>query len=142
MPHKERKVRKKRGSRTYGYGRVGQHRGGGQRGGHGKAGRHKHKWSYILRYEPDYFKKEGFRPPKKTQPNAINIGELDEQVSQFLNENKATKKHDCIHIDLSQLGYNRLLGRGQTTHPLAVKVDSCTKSAAEKIRKAKGKILG
>lgn len=142
MPHKERKVRKKRGSRTHGYGRVGQHRAKGQKGGSGKAGRHKHKWSYVLKYEPDYFKKGGFKPPKKTQVNAINIGELDEQVSRFLNENKATKKDDCIHIDLSQLGYNKLLGRGRTTYPLAVKVDLSTKSAAEKIRKAKGRILG
>ena len=139
MPHKERKVRKMRGSRTHGYGRVGQHRGKGQKGGSGKAGRHKHKWSYVLRYEPDYFKKDGFKPAQKIQ---VNIGELDEQVGRFLNENKATKKGDCIHIDLSQLGYNRLLGRGRTTHPFAVRVDSCTESAAEKVRKAKGRILG
>lgn len=142
MPHKERKVRKMRGSRTHGYGRVGQHRGKGQKGGSGEAGRHKHKWSYVLRYEPDHFKKDSFKPPKKTQVNAINIGELDEQVSRFLSENKATEKDDCIHIDLSQLGYSKLLGRGRTTHPFAVKVDSSTKSAAEKVRKAKGRILG
>jgi len=38
MPHKLRKTRKMRGSRTHGYGQVGQHRKSGSRGGVGKAG--------------------------------------------------------------------------------------------------------
>jgi large subunit ribosomal protein L15 len=141
MPHKRRKIRKKRGSRTVGYGRVGQHRGGGQRGGHGKAGRRKHLWSYVLRHEPDYFEKKGFNPPRKSEPNIINVGELDEEVNNFLAEGKATKKVGGIHVDLKELGYDKLLGSGKVTHPFIVRVDSYSKSAAEKIKKVKGKIL-
>ena len=103
MPHKKRKVRKQRGLRTYGYGRVGQHRDGGQRGGHGKAGLHKHKWSYVLRCELDYSEKRGFKSPRGNEANTINVGELPEQVDQLLEEKKAVKRRDGIYIDLAEL---------------------------------------
>lgn len=74
MPHRKRKVRKKRGSRPHGYGRVGLHRGKGMRGGRGKAGLHKHKWSYTVIYAPDHFGKRGFKPPRRVEANIINLG--------------------------------------------------------------------
>lgn len=141
MPHKKRKVRKQRGSRTHGWGRVGQHRAGGSRGGHGKAGRDKHKWTYTIKYEPKYFGKHGFRRPTRRDVNVVNVGELDEKVSRLLSEKRAMKKNDGIHIDLHQLGYDKLLGGGQVTHPLIIKATAYSKSAEEKIRKANGKIL-
>lgn len=141
MPHKKRKVRKKRGSRTHGYGKVGQHRGGGQRGGHGKAGRGKHKWSYTVKHQPGYFGKHGFKPPRRREVNTINVGQVDEKVRQFLGEEKAVKKEDGIHINLQQMGYDKLLGSGQVTRPLIIKVDSHSESAQEKVEKVKGKII-
>jgi large subunit ribosomal protein L15 len=138
MPQKLRKVRKQRGSRTHGYGRVGQHRCRGSRG-YRKAGRHKAGWSYVLRYEPEYFGKKGFTSPKslKQKENVINIKELDEIAERLSTE----KKEDKIVIDLESLGYTKLLGTGKATKPLVVKVTSCSKSAAEKIREAGGEVL-
>ena len=138
MPHRLRKIRKKRGSRTHGFGRVGQHRGGGQRGGHGKAGLHKHKWTYVIKYEPDYFGKKGFTSPKnlKRKANVINVGVLDE-----LAEKLSTEKEGKLFIDLESFGYTKLLGAGKVTKPLIVKAPSCSKSAAEKIREAGGQVL-
>jgi len=138
MPHRLRKIRKKRGSRTHGWGRVGQHRAGGSRGGHGKAGFHKHKWTYAIKYEPDYFGKKGFTSPKslKRKVNAINAGTLDE-----IAEKLSTKKEGKLFIDLESLGYTKLLGTGKVTKPLTVKVRSCSRSAAEKIKEAGGQIL-
>lgn len=137
MPHKLRKIRKKRGSRTVGYGRVGQHRKSGSKGMR-KAGRHKHLWSYVLRYEPDYFGKRGFTSPKslKQKAKVINIGKLDE-----LAKKTSEKKDGKIFIDLESLGYTKLLGTGKVTKLLIVKVASCSKSAAEKIKEAGGQIL-
>jgi large subunit ribosomal protein L15 len=137
MPHKLRKIRKKRGSRTIGYGRVGQHRKSGSKGMR-KAGRHKHLWSYVLRYEPDYFGKRGFTSPKslKQKPKVINIGKL-EDLAQKTSEEKEGK----IFIDLDFLGYTKLLGTGKIIKPLIVKIASCSKSAAEKIKEAGGQIL-
>jgi len=137
MPHKLRKTRKNRGSRTQGYGRVGQHRDTGSKG-HRKAGRHKHLWSYVTTYEPDYFGKHGFTSPKslKHKQNTINIAKLDE-----ISTKHSTEKNGKLHINLTSLGYTKLLGTGQTIKPLVVDVPSCSKSAAEKIEKAGGQVL-
>lgn len=142
MPHKKRKTRKKRGSRTHGYGQVGQHRGGGQRGGHGKAGLRKHKWTHTIKYAPERLRKHGFKPPKRKEVSTINVGKLDEQIDSLLDNKQAEKTKKGIKVYLNRLGYDKLLGKGQVTHPLIVQVKSCSKSAAEKIEKAGGKILG
>jgi large subunit ribosomal protein L15 len=137
MPHKLRKTRKNRGSRTQGYGRVGQHRDTGSKGGR-KAGRHKHLWSYVTTYEPNYFGKHGFTSPKslKRKENAINIAKVDEISAKF-----STEKEGKLYIDLTNLGYSKLLGTGKTSKALIVNVPSCSKSAAEKIKKAGGQVL-
>jgi large subunit ribosomal protein L15 len=139
MPHRLRKIRKKRGSRTHGFGRVGQHRAGGSRGGHGKAGFHKHKWTYVIKYEPDYFGKKGFTSPKSLRQRVkiINVGVLDETAEKLSTREEKGKSF----IDLEKLGYTKLLGTGNITKPLVVKVPSYSKSAAEKIKEAGGQIL-
>jgi large subunit ribosomal protein L15 len=138
MPHRLRKTRKMRGSRTQGYGRVGQHRDAGSKG-YKKSGRHKGGWSYVLRYEPDYFGKNGFTSPKslKQKVNIINVGKLDEMAERFSVE----KQEDKLLVDLEKLGFTKLLGTGKVTKPLIVKVSSYSKSAADKIKEAGGQIL-
>jgi len=138
MPHKLRKTRKKRGSRTVGYGRVGQHR---DTGSHGmrKVGRHKHLWSYVIRYEPDYFGKKGFTSPKslRNRVNVINVGKLDEIAKKYAVE----KENGELFIDLESLGFTKLLGTGKVVKPLVVKIAASSKSAAEKIKESGGQIL-
>jgi large subunit ribosomal protein L15 len=141
MPQKERKTRKKRGSRTHGYGQVGQHRSGGQRGGRGKAGGKKHKWTHTVKYAPKRFGKYGFKPPRRREISAINVGELDQKISELVTNKKAKKTKKGIKVYLDKLGYEKLLGRGQVIQPLIIQVDSHSKSAAEKIEKAGGKIV-
>jgi large subunit ribosomal protein L15 len=138
MPHRLRKTRKKRGSRTQGWGRVGQHRRTGSKGRR-NPGRHKALWSYVIKYEPNYFGKVGFTSPKslKKEVNVINIGTLDRIAEKFSTE----KEKDKSFIDLEGLGYTKLLGTGRITKPVVVKVASCSKTAAEKIKKAGGRIL-
>jgi large subunit ribosomal protein L15 len=141
LPHKKRKTRKKRGSRTHGYGQVGQHRGGGQRGGHGKAGLRKHKWTHTIKYAPERLRKHGFKPPRRREVSVINVGEIDEQINRFLGNKQARKTKKGITVYLNRLGYDKLLGKGRVTHPLIVQVESCSKSASRKIEKAGGKTL-
>jgi len=140
MPHKLRKIRKKRGSRTQGYGRVGQHRKGGTKGKR-KVGRHKHLWSYVVSHEPDYFKKVGFTSPKSLhkEENTINVGELEELARKIAREKKTRKRK--ITIDLKELGYTKLLGKGKITTPIQVKVSSCSETAAKKIEAIGGQVL-
>ena len=137
MPHKLRKTRKNRGTRTQGYGRVGQHRCRGSQGFR-KAGRHKHLWSYVVTHEPDYFGKHGFTSPKslKHKENPINIKKLDELSTRI-----STEKKGKLHIDLTSLGYTKLLGAGKTSKALIVNVASCSKSADEKIKSAGGQVI-
>ncbi len=137
MPHSLRKIRKKRGSRTHGYGRVGQHRRARPRG---RAGRHKHLWSYVVKYEPDYFGKKGFtsRSSLTRKDTVVNVAVIDQNVESFSN---ATEE-GMPYVDLESLGYTKLLGSGIVTRPMIVKVPSWSRSAAEKIRDAGGKIIG
>ena len=129
MPHKLRKIRKFRGSRTQGYGRIGQHRDSGSKGAR-KVGRHKHLWSLVVTSEPNYFGKHGFTSPQSlhTKENAINLVRLD-QLAQG------------SEINLTELGYTKLLGNGKITKPLTIYVASQSKSAAEKVTAAGGKIV-
>lgn len=138
MPHRLRKIRKKRGSRTQGYGRVAQHRRSGSKGFR-KSGRHKGRWSYVIRYEPDYFGKTGFTSPKslRQKQNIINVGKLDEIAEKI----SSRKEEDKIFVDLEGLGYTKLLGTGKVTKPIIVKVTAYSKSAAEKVKEAGGQIL-
>jgi len=135
MPHKLRKIRKFRGSRTQGYGRIGQHRDSGSKG-HRKVGRHKHLWSLVVTKEPSYFGKNGFTSPQSLHrhENTINLKKLEEIA--------LTSQQEKPQIDLTALGYTKLLGTGKVTKPLTVQVSSYSKSAAEKIKKAGGEILG
>jgi large subunit ribosomal protein L15 len=129
MPHKLRKIRKFRGSRTQGYGRIGQHRDSGSKGNR-KVGRHKHLWSKIVTSEPNYFGKHGFTSPqsKHRKENTINLNNLDQLA-------KGTE------INLTELGYTKLLGTGKLTKPLSVTVESASKSAKQKVQDAGGKIV-
>ena len=129
MPHKLRKIRKTRGSRTQGYGRIGQHRDSGSKGAR-KVGRHKHLWSLIVTSEPHYFGKHGFTSPQSlhSKENAINLIKLD-QITQG------------PQINLTKLGYTKLLGTGKITKPLTINVAKYSKSAQEKVAKAGGRII-
>ena len=134
MPHKLRKIRKKRGSRTQGYGRVGQHRKSGSKGRR-KVGRHKHGWSYVLRYEPDYFKKKRLKSRiNKSDIRIINLKELEELAFQ-----RVAGKEEII--DLEKMGYDKLLGTGKLSLPVIVKVSACSQRARERIEAAGGKVL-
>ncbi len=128
---KKKKFRKFRGKRSYGYGSHKKHRGGGSRGGRGKAGLHKHKWSYIVKYEPDYFGKRGFKLPvgvaKKVK--AINLRRL---------ELLAAGKKKMV---LAELGYNKVLGSGKIKVGLEVVAESFSKKAIEKIEATGGKVV-
>ncbi len=143
MPHKLRKTRKLRGSRTMGYGRVGQHRKSGDKGGVGKAGGRDHFWIRTIKYEPKRFRKIGFKPPsaKRSQPPTINVGELMELAYKLYGA-EALKSGEPIEMDLEALGYGKLLGEGEVSIPLRVRVPSYSEEAKLKIEEAGGEVLG
>jgi large subunit ribosomal protein L15 len=142
MPHRLRKTRKKRGSRTQGYGQIGQHRRSGTKG-RKKSSFNKGGWTYVVKYEPNYFGDKGFTSPKSLRQKikTINVGEVEELVNLLAAEEKLEKKGKTILIDLPKMGYDKLLARGTIQTPLTVKTFSHSEGAAKKIENAGGQIL-
>jgi len=142
MARRLRKSRKLRGSRTFGYGRQGQHRKTSAKGER-KAGRHKGGWTHVLRYEPNYWGKKGFRSIQSLQrkTNAINVGDLTTFAEKLEAQNKLEQKDGKILLDLDKLGYTKLLGTGNMTEPMLLKISKHSVSAAKKIEEAGGQIL-
>jgi len=142
MTRKLKKTSKLRGSRTFGYGRQGQHRKNSQKGER-KAGRHKGGWSYVLRYQPDYWGKKGFRSVQSlhSKVNAINVGNLGSLVTRLEAQNQLEHQDGKILLDLDKLGFTKLLGTGRISESVLVKVSTHSSSAARKIEEAGGQIL-
>jgi large subunit ribosomal protein L15 len=138
MPTRLRKVRKQRGSRTHGYGQIGQHRHSGKQGGHGNAGLHKHKWSWLIINDPDHFRRDPFRPPSWHKVSKwANVGDL----GSFAEDGDNSSKGGTVSIDLESRGVEKLLGAGSVTRAYNVKVSSYTERAKQKLEEAGGKIL-
>jgi large subunit ribosomal protein L15 len=130
---RKKRITKLRGSRTQGFGSHKKHRGAGSRGGRGKAGYHKHKKSWIMINEPDYFGKRGFKVPvgAKKQTLAITLKDIDILA-------KRLKKKE---IDVSELGYDKVLSTGKLTQPLTIKAKKFVEKAKKKIEDAGGMVI-
>jgi len=133
---REKSSRKRRGYRVHGYGRTGQHRGSGQKGGFGNAGRKpgKHKYSWVLRYDPDYFGKHGFRRPTKKEFKEISLLEISQYAEKWLKEGMANYKEGYIEIDLNKLGYNKVVAGGELKGKFIIKAEAFSERALEKIK--------
>ncbi len=126
------KVRRQRGSKLHGWGAKKKHRGKGSKGGHGMAGLLKHKKMWMLANDPEHFGRTGFKVPQRvaraSKEKAINLRMLDKIAA-------------GSEINLSELGYGKLLSGGKITKPLAVKVAKFTEEAKRKIEEAGGRIV-
>lgn len=137
---KKKKVRKQRGSRTYGYGRVsGGHRKSGSRGGVGNAGSKGHH--RIGRIADMIQSQKGFTVPNPSTTQSINIGEIDEQLEFLLAAEVAEKKGSTFRVDIGKVGYKKVLGKGLVKHPLHIYAQHISPKAKEKIEAAGGKIF-
>jgi large subunit ribosomal protein L15 len=71
----------------------------------------------------------------------INVGKLDDLVDKLDSEKKLERKEKKIFLDLESLGYDKLLGTGEISKPLLVKVASYSEAASRKLAEAGGEIL-
>ncbi len=108
-----------------------------------KCGFDKHAWTYVIKYEPNYFGKRGFTSPRSLgrETKVINVGELEDLASKLLATNQLNKEGGKVLLDLESLGYTKLLAKGKISKPLTVKVASCSKRAADKVREAGGQVI-
>ncbi len=140
MPTRLRKIRKKRGTRVVGWGRVGQHRKAGGRGGRGMAGLKRHKRSWMLKYDPDHFGYHGFyrHPSPNVTRRWINVRDLDE-LYEGLHGGPAPEG-ELPTLDLASLGIEKLLGGGSVRRAYRVIVPAATESAIRKVKEAGGQV--
>lgn len=143
MATRLRKIRKQRGSRSCGGGHHNKNRGAGNRGGVGMAGTHKGKWTWIIKYAPDYFGRRGFELPQgvKHVYDSVNIGDIDENIGRLLKEGIAEETDGRISIDVTKLNCEKVLGDGKVSKPLLVRAYSFSKSAVKKIEASGGEAV-
>ncbi len=136
MPTRARKTRKYRGSRHCGWGQIGQHRASGHKGGLGQSGLHKHHFIKMLMTDPKHFGHDSTHPP---HPNLVrkwaSVRDLDDIYAKFGKQEGGKKL-----IDLTELGYDKLLGGGQTENAYVVKVEKFSASAEEKVKRSGGEV--
>jgi len=128
-----------RGSRTCGWGRVGQHRKSGQRGGFGHAGIHKHKW---IQGTPRYEGKHGFKRSWVEPVHAVPVGNVSERIEYYVRVGAAKPLPDGgYEVHLSRVHIEKLLGSGFVDKKLIIHVERATKRAIEKVEAAGGKVI-
>ncbi len=141
MIRRRKKVRKMRGSRVHGYGRIsGGHRKSGQRGGKGGAGLRGQHW--ILTIKQGRIRQRGFNRnanPIKLRPRrTINL--------KFINSHLQEWKQQGIidaegKLDLGALGYDKVLGTGTLSEALTIVAPAFSEKAKERIESAGGTVI-
>lgn len=84
-----------------------------------------------MKYEPNHFGKRGFTPIKRRKINCISLRELDD----------IAREKNLNEIDVTQLGYEKVLGTGKISSPLTIKAKFFSENAIRKIEEAKGKAV-
>ena len=125
-----REKKRRRGERTY-HGRHAKWRGGGSKGGRGNVSLHKHKMKWRER-------DKGFRYPLRREKKTINLDGLNELIKKMIEEGKLDRNN--IKLNLKELGYDKLLGRGNIEFPVFIEVEEASKKAIEKIRERGGEV--
>ena len=122
------RTNKFRGSRYHGRGKKAG-RGAGKRGGRGNAGLNKHKVMTRLKYMPGHWGMHGFNrhPGLRVVNSSVNVGEVCE-IS------------DGDSINLTEMGFDKLLGRGRIDRPLQISVREASARAIEKVEAAGGSV--
>ena len=120
------------GHRTHGRGNVKNRRGSGNRGGRGAAGIDKHKWSWAMKYDKDYFGKFGFTRPNKTKVKVTHLFDINQKAV----NNKLEKKENKYQFDFE----GKVLATGKVTVALSIRAISWSKNVEEKLKSMGGDI--
>ncbi len=143
MKRKGKKINKLRGTRTNGGGSLKKRRGAGNKGGKGKAGAGKHHWTTTVIENKNYFGKHGFKRPQKTihKYNPVNLKFLNDKAEEFVEKGIAVEEEGSIIIDVTDLGYNKVLATGSLDIPLVIKSPEFSENARYKIEEAGGEAV-
>lgn len=125
-----------------GWGQVGQHRASGHQGGLGVTGMLKHHYSSMLKYDPKHYGHDATKPPK---PNVTkrwaSIRDVDDLFVKYGTASSSEAASARNIIDLTAVGYEKLLGGGTVRGAYLVIIPKISASAAAKIKAAGGEVL-
>ena len=142
MINKRKKNSRLRGSKTHTHGSMKKRRGAGHRGGRGAAGSGKRadtKKPSV--WKGKYFGKFGFKgKPNKSEP--VNLSYIEENAEVLVERKLISKENDQYTVDITKLGYNKLLGRGKITKKFDITVPAASKHAIEAVKAAGGTVKG
>lgn len=140
------KARKLLGSRTWGGGSAKKRKGAGHRGGKGWAGsgkKKKTKWTWVVKYCPDYFGSRGFKRPQNQvfNPVVVNLDQVEELVEKHSGLVVGRDEENRMIVDLSKLGVDKVLGRGKIGTAMVVKAPTFSEKAKQKLEAMGGKAV-
>ena len=141
--NKRAKNSRHRGSKTHGWGDKKKHRGSGHRGGTGNAGSGKKADCKKPRFwkDPYYFGKFGFVRQNTKQTREINVRALETQFPTLVAKQLVEEKDGAYAIDLSKLGFDKLLSKGAVIRKWRITIKQTSAAAKEKVEAAGGTIV-
>jgi large subunit ribosomal protein L15 len=121
------KTKKMRGSKSCGWGQSKQHRGKGSKGGKGFAGSKEHRMLKFKKECPEHYDHRVLKKLKIDIANVLNVCDLG--------------AFEGDTINLTEMGYDKLLGNGELKRKVKVIVPSWSVSAEDKIKAAGGEVV-
>lgn len=87
-----------------------------------------------------YFGKYGFTKPTLRQ-RSITLSLLEESIPRLVEAGLASKEKDAYVVDLTKIGYDKLLSKGKLGLKLRLKARYASRGAVEKVEAAGGEIV-
>ena len=139
--NKRTKASRYRASKTHGCGAMKKRRGAGNRGGRGNSSTGKRsdaKRPSIWKIKK-YFGRYGFKNPNvnKKSDKVINLSTLQDKLNTW----QAQKKSEGKSVNLTKLGFQKLLAQGKLNQPIEITVEMASKKAIEKVQAAGGSVI-
>ncbi len=143
MMVRRKKNSRQRGSKTHGWGAMKKHRGSGNKGGRGNAGTGKRsdcKKPSVWGIE-HFYGKHGFTPVGGVKHiEACNIETLERTYHKLLKQGMIKEEKGAYIIDLEQLGFEKLLSKGNPTKKWNITARYASVNAVDKIKEKGGNV--
>ena len=132
---------KKNKSGSHGHGSSKKNRGAGNRGGRGNAGSGKKGQSKRLTKEGvQELGERGFNS-RRPEQNAINLRDIDQRIDDMVEEGLVEEDGGKLVLDLDDIGYEKVLGKGHLNREVEIHAESFSSSAERKIEEADGEAV-
>ena len=131
-----------RRSHSHGWGSKKKHRGSGNRGGKGNAGTGKRAdQNKPSIWHEQYFGKHGFTHKGAIYHKTVNVEYLNENIEKLAKSNDAKMQGGAFVINIADLGFDKLLGKGRVSKKLMITADYASSRAVESVKEAGGEVI-